>query len=76
MLRRLPPVVQDLLKLAFGFYVAISAIAIFANWNSPNRIAVIMVLLIGLVIVLILEAIAAGLAWLAFKPRKPRTSKG
>jgi multisubunit Na+/H+ antiporter MnhE subunit len=67
---RVPTFIQDLLKLGFGFIIAVGAIAIFANWNSPNRFAVIVTVLIGLVVFLLLEALAAGLAVLVFGRRK------
>jgi CBS domain containing-hemolysin-like protein len=71
----LPQIIQDLLKLGLGFYVAIAAIATFANWNTLDRLAVIIVLLAGLVIVLILEFLAGALAWFVFRPRSPKDSK-
>jgi uncharacterized membrane protein YedE/YeeE len=70
MLGRLPTVVQDLLNLGLGFYLATGALALFANWNSDHRTAVIMILLIGLVIVFFLGVLATGLALLVFKPKK------
>lgn len=66
MIRRLPLIVQELLKLGLGFSAAVGAIAIFANWQSPHRMAVIAITLIGLIGFVLVEAVAAGLLWLLF----------
>lgn len=69
-MRRLPPSIRELLSVGLGAYILIAAFALFCNWSSPNRIAVIVVLSIGLVLVLILEAIAALLLMLLLSLRK------
>ena len=64
---KLPAGLRDLVNLGVGFYTIMSLIALFCNWNTPQRISVVMVLLIGEVGVLILSQVFSALAFAVLK---------